>query len=249
MTNPVKEQLAADFEKAKSASSVRFERIRQIFQAAFAQTVTELKQGTGEIGSIAKDSTSTLTENLKNAQKPAPQEVVPVEVEIQDEQAEAPIVADPVTEVVAQPAMAEEVVIEISSPASQQTESTPEGLLDSLKALTQQMVRSLKEGEAYATLQQQLTKLREQMLVLDGKLSDRYGERYERAKQDFKQDVENTKAWYTDMKADANASGVNVLESKQAEIATKMGEAGATIAQKEQKIKQLLKELWQTAKS
>lgn len=251
MTNPVKEQLAADFDKAKSAGGARVGRIRQIFQDAFAQTVTELKQGTGEISSIAKDSTSTLTENLKNTQKPAPQEV-PVQVEIQDESVEAPIVIDLVTEVATPPATAEEVVIEISPQpvSSQQTdESTPESLVDSLKALIQQMVRSFEAGESYTTLQQQFTKLREQMAVLDAKLSNRYGERYARIKQDFKQDAEKTKAWYKGMKAEADATGVNVLEYKQAEINTKMGEAGTTIAQKEQKIKQLLKELWQTVRS
>lgn len=250
MTNSVKDQLAADFEKAKSAGSVRVGRIRQIFQDAFAQTVTELKQGTGEIGSIAKDSTSTLTE-LKNAQKPTPQEVVPVQVEIQDEGVEAPILSEPISEVAAPPTTAEEIVIEISpeQASSQQTESTTESLVDSLKASIQQVLRSLQEGEASATLQQQVVRLREQMVALDVKLSNRYGERYEGIKQGFNQDVENAKTWYAGMKTDANATGVNVLESKQAEIATKMGEAGTTIAQKEEKIKQLLKELWQTVKS
>jgi flagellar motility protein MotE (MotC chaperone) len=246
MTHSVKDQLAADFDKAKSAGSARIGRIRQIFQEALTQTVTELKQGTGEIGSIAKDSTSALTENLKNAQKSASPEVVPVQVEIQDEGTETVSVENSIEDTVLPPT-AEEVVIEIMPQASsQQAEPASESFVDSLKALIEQVVRSLREGEAYATLQQQLTKLKQQMTVLDAKLSERYGDRYEGFKQEFNQDIEKTKAWYEGMKTDANASGMNVLEYKQAELVIKMGEVGVTIAQKEEKIKQRLKELWQT---
>ncbi len=136
----------------------------------------------------------------------------------------------------------------IEEPASgQQEPATAESFADSLKALIGQMVRSFQAGEAYATLQQQFDKLKAQMAILDVKLTDRYGDRYSKFKQEFNQDVENTKAWYEGMRADADARGMNVIEYKQAELVIKMGEAGVTIAQKEAKIKQLLKELWQTA--
>lgn len=247
---PVKDQMSADFEKAKSAGSVRVGRIRQIFQEALSQTVSELKQGASEFGSIAKESTSTLTENLKSTQKSTPQEVIPVQVEIHDDVDVANLITElpePVAETpIEQPLSASQTVVVIEAPATQQESTTPEALAASLKALIEQMVRSFKSGETYATLQQQFANLREKMATLDDKLSNRYGNRYEKVKQDFSQDVENTKAWYERMKAEANASGVNVLEHKQAEITVKMSEAGATIAQQEAKIKQLLKELWRT---
>lgn len=260
MTNPVKKQLAADFEKAKSTGSVRVERIRQIFQDALAQTVTELKQGTGETRSIARDSISTLTENLKNTQA-TPQEVVPVQVEIQDDSVDAVIlVVEPDAEsssvhsVLIENQSSEDVVLPqaVIESSQEQALSQPaelpaaESFTDSLKGLIAQVMRSLKEGEAYATFQQQLVKLKQQMSVLDAKLASRYGDRYEGFKQEFNQDVEKTKTWYEGMKTDANVRGMNVVEYKQAELVIKMGEAGVTIAQKEEKIKQLLKELWQT---
>lgn len=223
------------------------------------QTVSELKQGAGEIGSIAKESTSTLTENLKNAQKTASQnEVVPVQVEIHDEVEAANLVVVSVEPTATEPSLADvqpseqsvqpSVVVMIEEPASgQQEPATAESFADSLKALIGQMVRSFQAGEAYATLQQQFDKLKAQMAILDVKLTDRYGDRYGKFKQEFNRDVENTKAWYEGMRVDADARGMNVIEYKQAELVIKMGEAGVTIAQKEAKIKQLLKELWQTA--
>lgn len=254
MTNSFKDQLTTDFEKAKNAGSVRVERIRQIFQDAMAQTMTELKEGTGEVRSIAKESTTTLTDNLKQTQKPAAQEVVPVQVEIQDDGIES-------TVAVVESELAEPLVIDAASTevhistdavqpqADQQAASqspTSESLVDSLKALIEQALRSFQEGETYAVLQQQFVKLKEQLAVLDTKLSNRFGERYENTKQEFSQDMEKTKAWYEEMKENANTTGTNLLEDKQAELVIKMGEAGATIAQKEAKIKQLLKEMWQT---
>lgn len=252
--NPFKDQISADFEKAKSAGGARVERIRQIFQDAMSQSISELKQGAGEIRSIAKESTSTLTENLKNAPKSTPQtEVIPVQVEIQDDGEVANLAVElpaepeaaPPTE---QPQTASQTVVMVEEPASSQQEpATAKSFAESAKALIEQMLRSFQSSETYATLQQQLEQLRKQMATLDAKLTDRYGERYEKFKQEFNQDMENTKAWYDGMKADADASGMNVIEYKQAELVIKMGEIGVTIAQKEAKIKQLLRELWQTA--
>ncbi len=106
--NPMKDQISADFEKAKSAGGARVGRIRQIFQDALTQTVSELKQGAGEIGSIAKESTSTLTENLKNAQKTASEnEVVPVQVEIHDEVEAANLVVVSVEPTATEPSLAD----------------------------------------------------------------------------------------------------------------------------------------------
>lgn len=254
MTNSFKDQLATNFEKAKNAGSVRVERIRQIFQDAVTQTMTELKEGTGEMRSIAKESTSTLTENLKQPQKTAVQtEVIPVQVEIQDDGVEPTVAVVDSAEPSLFDAASTEVHISTDVVQPQADEqaasqsSTSESLVDSLKTLIEQALRSFKEGATYANLQQQFAKIKEQLAVLDVKLSERFGERYKNTKQEFNQDMERTKAWYEEMKENANTSGMNLLEYKQAELVIKMSEAGMTIAQKEAKIKQLLKELWQTA--
>lgn len=265
MIHSVKEQITADFEKAKSAGGVRVGRIRQILQDALTQTVTELKQGTGEMGSIAKETTVTLRENFKDGQKPAQQnEVVPMQVEIQDETDVTVVAVELTVERPAEPLYSElagselvdtinaecfetvppQVVEPVSEPAEP---TTTESFVDSLKALLEQRMHSFKDGETYAMLQEQLTKLKTLMATVDVKLANRYGNRYEGLKQEFSQDMAKAKIWYENMKASDNARGISLVEHKQAELVSKTGETGVTIAQKEEKIKQLLKERWQTA--
>jgi hypothetical protein len=301
MSNPMKDRIAADLEKAKTVGGTRAERIRKIFQDAFSQTVTELKGGTSEIGSIAKDSTSTLIgnlkENLKDKQSDTVQvTAVPVEVKIEDhdENATEMTVAETVAETVVETPVPEtpvadaaEVTVEIRSeaePTSVETATThseqrvelvelvetveavePQGaeplvgstsdstsisgeepaqnlsgsLSDSLKAMAERLLQSIQQGETYASVKQQLT-------ALDAKLTARYGTRYETFKQEFKQDITKAKTWYEATKANDAVRGTSWAEQKQSELTVKMGETGATIAQKEQKIKQLLKELWLT---
>jgi hypothetical protein len=276
MSNPMKEQIAADLEKAKVVGGSRAERIRKIFQDAFSQTLTELKGGTSEIGSIAKDSTSTLIGNLKENLNDKQSDVeqvttVPVEVKIEDHDEsvaesiiESTVIETPVTDVsdvtveihsAAEPMMAPstdldqpvqlveqapETPIETISVSSEEPAQNLSGSFsDSLKAMAERLLQSIQQGETYASVKQQLE-------ALDAKLTARYGTRYEAFKQEFKQDMVKAKTWYENTKAENAASGTNWVEQKQADLEVKMGQTGATIAQKEQKIKQLLKELWLT---
>jgi uncharacterized protein YecT (DUF1311 family) len=311
MTNPMKEQFATDLKKAKDAGGVRVERIRKIFQAALSQAFTEVKEGSGEIRSIAKDSTSTLIDNLKEKPGNANQETVtPMEVIIEvdgapietvNSEMQAAVDAagkttvetagetnvtetvvqvgpvavdavagdrdpadtvavdavavdtvagdrDPADTVIVQPRNAAEVAPDLSpseifpaaAPAEQPPASaTTEGLLDTFKALIERLMRSVQSGEASA-------KLKQQVRIADTKLTARYGERYSSLKQELQQDLQKAKTWYNGKKAESAESGTPWVEQKQAELNLKMGETGATIASKEQKIKQLLKELWQT---
>lgn len=62
MSEPVKENITVDFQKAKSEGKMRTERIQGIVRDAFSQILTEVKEGSGEIKVIVKD---TLSENLK----------------------------------------------------------------------------------------------------------------------------------------------------------------------------------------
>jgi hypothetical protein len=287
MSNSFKQQITAELQKAKNAGGVRVERIRKILQDAASQTVSELKEGTGELRSIAKDSTTTLIETLKDKPQTSTQEVhTPVEVVIESadepeslatlevvtlEQppatpvqllgpAEDPIVAVspvPVSPVAVSPVTASpvtaspipevletpvEIAVAISEPTTQadqqsatEAEAATSTFVDSLKALIEQV----RQSEAYA-------KLKRQFATIDTNLSARYGERYEAFKQEFNQDMQKAKIWYDGQRVNADATGSNWLERKQAEFEVKMSEAGATIASKEQKIKYLLKELWQT---
>jgi len=69
----IKDRVATDFQKVKAESGTRATRIREIIQTAVSQTVGEVKAGSGEIGAIAKDTFSTVVENLNETVKTQPQ--------------------------------------------------------------------------------------------------------------------------------------------------------------------------------
>lgn len=269
MSNSFKEQITTGLQKAKNVGGSRAERVRKIFQDAWSQTASEFKEGTGELRSIAKDSTTTLIQTLTEKPQNSTQEVhSPVEVVIESEDESenlaenlaaveesvpaqpvnlaedtivtvSPVTVSPIPEVLETPV---EITVEILEPTHQSdqqpatdAQAVPPTFAESLKALIEQV----RQSEAYAKLKQQFT-------TIDANLTTRYGERYEAFKQEFNQDMQKAKTWYGGQRANTDATGTNWLERKQAEFEMKMGEAGATIASKEQKIKYLLKELWQT---
>ena len=92
-------------------------------------------------------------------------------------------------------------------------------------------------------LPHQYAKLKNQAVNLDTNLTERYGDRYLAVKQR----LENTAAWYNTTTAQDKTIEPNVLQQRQAAVENKLGEAGATFAQKEQHVKQQLKQLLQTA--
>lgn len=96
-----------------------------------------------------------------------------------------------------------------------------------------------------AIQRQVVARLRTQIVTLDTKLTVRYGDRYEL----LKQRVENSRLWYKNARANAEAAGIDPLQQKQVEIETKVGDVGITVAQKEQQIRQQVKEFVQSAVS
>ncbi len=86
---------------------------------------------------------------------------------------------------------------------------------------------------------------RNRIVNLDTELTVRYGDRYELLKQRFG----NTRFWYKNAKANAEVTGVAPLQQKQIELETKVGEAGTSVAQKEQQIRQQVKEVLQSVVS
>jgi hypothetical protein len=97
--------------------------------------------------------------------------------------------------------------------------------------------------QEYTTLPARYAKLKNQAVNLDTNLNERYGERYVAVKQR----LEKVPAWYKDIKTQPQTMEPTVLQQQQVNFETKLGEAGATVAQKERHIKQQLKELLKTA--
>jgi hypothetical protein len=92
-----------------------------------------------------------------------------------------------------------------------------------------------------------LNQLKDQLVIklrtLDTNLESRYGDRYINLKQRW----DRFAAWYNAARANSEMPVSNAVEHKQAELEQKVGEAGASIARKEQQIRQQIKIFLQTA--
>ncbi|MGV0027527.1 hypothetical protein [Phormidesmis priestleyi] len=184
MSDSIKDRLATDLQKAKTTGGTRLTRISEVFKNAASQAINEFKEGSGEIGLIAKDTVSTISGNLNQN--------------------------------------AEEATSENASPTDFKTLST--------------RIFNLLSAE-----------IKVQFVKLDAKLTERYSDRYLTAKQSAQQRLENFSVWYQNAKVNAEATGSDPLQKKQLELENQIGEAGTSVAQKEQQIKQHLKSLLQTA--
>lgn len=64
MPYSIKDQLTDDLQKAKTAGKTRATRIKEIFQTATTAAVTEIKTGSEEVRSIAKDTVQSVMGNI-----------------------------------------------------------------------------------------------------------------------------------------------------------------------------------------
>lgn len=196
MSESVKDQITTDLQKAKSEGKMRVERIQGIVRDAFSQTIAEVKEGSGEIGSTVKETFSKILETRKHSEETADK-----------------------------------------APSS----ITKSMALVVLKALSLRLASRLYKE--LIGLPHRYAKLKNQAVNLDTNLTERYGDRYFAVKQR----LETAAAWYNTTTAQAKTIEPNVLQQRQAEVENKLGEAGATFAQKEQHVQQQLKQLLQTA--
>lgn len=251
MANSVKERITTDLEKAKTEGNVRAERIRGIVKNAVSQAIAELKEGSGEIGHIARDAVAAVIENLGEKGKAAKEEVTASiegvvegithsrqdaiaqrQAQMQELQTQIDVEAEQLeTEIGG--ALA---TIEANEP---ETSSNWKSLLDSA-------INTVRERKEFELVERQYAKLKMQMAALDEYLETRYGDRYGEVKQRLETTRENAKIWYETAKTDAAKSGIDPIQQRQAELETRVGAFGTTVAQKEQQIKQRLKEIWQT---
>jgi hypothetical protein len=64
MANEIKAQLKTNLQNVKAQGSTRAARIRDILKAAASETIAEVKQGSGEMRTIATDTFSTVVNTL-----------------------------------------------------------------------------------------------------------------------------------------------------------------------------------------
>lgn len=199
MSDSIKNRISTNLQKVKETGGVRAGRIRAILQDAATQTLTEVKQGAGEIGTLARSSLSTVVND-----------------------------GTPETEGTAEGA-----------------EPTPVSLRTRLLAAFQVLQTRLfgQLNREYGDLHTQYTNLKQRAIQLDARLAERYGDRYTA----IRQRLDGAVVWYNAQTARYETLDVTALEQKQAEFATRTGEMGVTVAQKEQQFRQQLKTFLQAA--
>lgn len=198
MSDSIKEVIATDLQKAKSEGSTRVARIRNILQEAAVQALAEVKEGSGEIRTIAKDSFSTVVEAISEEPNSAPPE-------------NASEAAQPATD---------------TEPQASPRNGTKTLLIKLYAAIRKQV----------------LAQFTDRVARVDQQLTDHYGDRYAALKQRWGHFV----TAYQSAKATAVEQESDPVQAKQAEVADRAGEIGVAVAQKEQQIRQQLKDFLQT---
>jgi hypothetical protein len=111
-----------------------------------------------------------------------------------------------------------------------------------IKELLSTMVDRVKNTEEASLLKKRYSQLQTQLAIVKANLAVRYGDRYD----EVKHHLDNAKAWHETAKTQADDLESGLVQQKQAEFETKLGQAGTAVAQKEKEVKRLLKELWHT---
>lgn len=247
MSQVIKERIAADLQKAKAEGSLRTDRIREIVKEAVAQAVTEVKAGSGEIRGIAGSAIAAVIDLLKDKGSEAQAEVTAsiegvidgIKASRQDAIAQNQIQVDQLqsqleTQTQILDAEIEGALVTIETVARESPESS--SVLQSLFAAAVEAIRASKQ---FSAAQGQFLKLKEQLVTLDTKLAERYGDRYQHVKHQLETYLETAKTWYDKAKTEIP----DPIQKMHIELGAKMAEAGAAAARKEQAAKDRIKDI------
>lgn len=244
MSDSIKTRITADIEKAKAEGKLRSERVREIVKIAVSQAISELREGSSEIRAIIKDAVATVIENLKETGGEIKEEVTAsIEGAIDalgNEKRQS--IAKNQQELKKLQAQIEAQETELQFQIDivlTDIEETEKDSPSSTKAVIESALKTIKESEEVALLRKRYAQLQAQLAIINANLSARYGERYE----EVKIHLDDAKNWYEQAHPKADELG-DKLKDKRTEFENKLAEAGTALARKEQRIRQLLRELW-----
>jgi len=249
MPGSIRERISEDLQKAKSEGGLRADRIKAIVKAAVVQAIAEVKEGSGEIGTIARDAIATVADDVKGKGQEAAESLrASVEGAVEG-------ISEKRRETIAQTQAQVDVLQGEIVEQEQQLQSDIEGALVKIEEASTQhegtdfqaviaaVIANLRDSETFASMQAQYAKLKAKLAVLDANLAARYGERYE----DVRKHLDNARVWYEDARTKMEQEGEAPVQQKQGEFEQKLSELGVALAQKETQIKERLKDLWLTA--
>lgn len=246
MSTVVKERIAADLQKAKEEGGLRTERIREIVKAAVSQAVGEIKAGSGEIRTIARDAIATVLESVKERGQEAKAEVAASIEGVIDgiRSTREGVIANTQAKV-------DTLQTQLDAEA-QQLDADVEGALVAIEteaksstdsgSLLEGVIDAIRESKQFAAAKVQYARVRGQLAVLDERLAERYGDRYEQIKQQLEKSWETAKVWYEKNKAEVASGAPDPVQRTQTGLGAKVAEAGAAVARTEREIKERIKD-------
>ncbi len=247
MPNPIKEKITSDLKEAKEAGQLRAGRIREIVQESVSQVATELKLGSGDLRSIVQDAISAVIESFQEKGGELKEEVTAsVEGAIEGiSSLRRQSIAKTQTEVKQLQAKLDteedELQQEIESLLSD-IEKASQDNPPKVKDCIESAINAVKNSEQVGLLQKRYAQLQAQLAIVRANLAARYGGRYE----EVKEHLDEAKNWYSQTRPQAEAV-VDQAEQKREQLEERIGEAGASLAKGETRIRQILSELLQSA--
>ncbi|PZV19255.1 MAG: hypothetical protein DCF22_00885 [Leptolyngbya sp.] len=204
MATVIKEKVTADLQKAKTEGGLRVEKIREIFKTAVAQSIAEVKGGSGEVRAIAKDSMASvidiLNETGNNTQAEVNASVEGIVEGIQDSNYNAADIGGALAEIEA---------------SGNQTSADMQSLMAAV-------LNAVKRTPQYAVLMERYAEVKTRLNSVDAQLSEKYGDRYQQLKQQLGKFWELAKVWFE--KAKATVSAPDPVQRMHMELGAKMAE-------------------------
>lgn len=247
MANEVKERIAEDLQKAKQEGGLRTDRIREIVKQAVSQAVGEIKEGSGEIRTIARDAIAAVIDSVKERGHEAKAEMMASVEGVVDgiRESRQTTIAQTQTQM-------DQLQIELDA-QTQQLEHEVDGALVAIETEAKQsstdvqtvfekIIATIRESKQFNVVQEQYAKLRSQLAVLDERLAERYGDRYDQVKHQLEGYWEDAKVWYEKNRTEVEAGNVDPVEKTQVGLGEKFAQAGSFVAKKEQEIKTKIKD-------
>ena len=246
MNESRKEKIINNLQQAKQTGQLKTENIRDIVKTAISEAASEIKEGSSEISSLVQDAIAAVLEIFKD-KKGEIQEEITASIEGAIEgisEARRKTINDTQSNI---KTLEAKVIVE-----EEQLQQEIDELLGNLKTKNQDKSTQVKEAiisaihtiensEEFALLQKRYAQLKSQLAIIQANLANRYGE----SSVNVSHYLEEAKAWYEKARETPEVF-TGKIEEKQQKFERKLGEAGSSIAKKERKIKQLLKELWQS---
>jgi hypothetical protein len=202
MATVIKEKVVADLQKAKAEGGLRVEKIREIFKAAVAQSMAEVKEGSSGVRAIAKDSMASvidiLNETGNNTQAEVNASVEGIVEGIQDGNYHAADLGGALAEIEA---------------SGNQTSADMQSLMAAV-------LNALKRTPQYALLMDRYAEVKTRLNSVDAQLSEKYGDRYQQLKQQLEKIWEIAKVWFA--KAKATVSAPDPVQRMHIELGAKM---------------------------